>query len=30
MPERAMEMCPSAVAGLCGWFFRIIAAVRLG
>jgi hypothetical protein len=30
MPERAMEMCPRAVAGLCGWFFRIIAAVRLG
>ncbi len=30
MPERAMEMCPRAVAGLCGWFLRIISAVRVG
>ncbi len=30
MPERAMVMCARAVAGLCGWFFRIISAVRVG
>jgi hypothetical protein len=30
MPDRAMEMCPRAVAGLCGFFFRIITAVRVG
>ncbi len=30
MLERAMVMCPRAVAGLCGWFFRIISAVRVG
>ncbi len=30
MPERAMVMCPRVVAGLCGWFFRIISAVRVG
>ncbi len=29
MPERAMVMCSRAVAGLCGWFLRIISAVRV-
>ena len=30
MPERAIVMWPRAVAGLCGWFLRIISAVRVG
>ncbi len=30
MPEWAMVRCPRAVAGLCGWFFRILSAVRVG
>jgi hypothetical protein len=30
MLERAIVMFPRAVAGLCGWFFRIISAVRIG
>jgi hypothetical protein len=30
MPDRAIVMCPRAVAGLCGWFSRIISAVREG
>ncbi len=30
MPDRAMVMWPRAVAGLWGWFFRIISAVSVG
>ena len=30
MPDREAVICPSAVAGLCGWFRLSIFAVRAG